>query len=79
MVDVFTVYENASSRRIALYSSFDYSRQYTREILFLTDQLTLPTSHGAQVCQAEGFPLFKQASFRSGKVSPGTKELLFEV
>ena len=76
-VDVFTVDKNASSRRITLYSSFDYSRQYPREISFFKDQLTVPTTCGTQVCQAEGFRLFKQASGRSGKVSPGTKELLF--
>ena len=36
-----------------------------------------PSPRGTQVCQAEGFRLYKQASVRSGKVSPGTKELLF--
>ena len=76
-MDVFTVYENASPRRITLYSSFDYSGQYPREISFFTDQLTLPTFRGTQVCQAEGFQLFKQASGWSGKVSAGTKKLLF--
>ena len=70
-------YENASSKRIALYSSFDYSLRYPSEISFLTDQLALPTPRGTQVCHAEGFRLFKQASGRSGKVSPATKELLF--
>ena len=76
-MDVFTAYENASSRRIALYNSFDCSRRYPSEISFVTDQLALPTPRGTQVCQAEGFRLFKQASGWSGKVSPGTKELLF--
>ena len=77
-MDVFTAYENASSRRIALYSSFDFSRRCPSEISFFTDQLALPTPRGTQVCHAEGLRLFKQASQgRSGKVSPGTKELLF--
>ena len=71
-----TAYEIASSRRIALYSSFD-SCWCPHEISFFTDQLALPTPCGTQVCHAEGFRLFKQASGRSGKVSPGTKELLF--
>ena len=65
-MDVFTGYENASSRRLALQSSFDYSRRYPSEISFFTDQLVLPTPRGAQVCQAEGFRLFMQASGRSG-------------
>ena len=58
-MDDFTSYENASFRRIALYSSFDYSRRYPSEISFLTDQLALPTPRGTQVCHAEGFRLFK--------------------
>ena len=62
---------------MAFYSSSDYSRQYPREISFFTDQLTLPTFRGTQDCQAEGLQLVKQASGRSRKVSPGTKELLF--
>ena len=71
-MDVFTTYENAS-----LYSSFDYSRWYPSEISFFTDQSALPNPRGTQVCQAEDFGLLKQASGRSGKVSPGTKEQLF--
>ena len=54
-VDVFTAYESASSRRIALYSSFDYFRRYPSGISFFTDQLALPTPRGTQVCKAEGF------------------------
>ena len=77
-MDIFTAYENAPSRIIVLKSPFDYSRRYRIEISFFTDQLTQsPCPRGTQVCQAEGFRLFKQASGRSGKVSPGTKELLF--
>ena len=63
---------NASS----LYSSFDYPCRYPSEILFFTDQLALPTTRGTQVCQAEGFRLFRQALGRSGKMSPRTKEQL---
>ena len=36
-----------------------------------------PTPRATQVCQAEDLRLCKQASGRSGKLSPGTKELLF--
>ena len=76
LVPVLNLY-TASSRRIALYSSSDFSRRYPSEISFLTDQLALPTPRGTQVCRDKGFRLFKQASGRSGKVSPRTKELLF--
>ena len=39
--------------------------------------ISTPNPRGTQVCQAEDLRLFKQASGRSGKLSPGTKELLF--
>ena len=54
-MDVFTAYENASSRRITLYSCFDYSCKYPSKITFFTDQLALRTPDGTQVCQAELF------------------------
>ena len=39
----------------------------------------VPAVDDMQVCHAEGFRLFKQAAGRSGKVSLGTKELLFYI
>ena len=50
---------------------------YPPEISSCTNQLVLPTPRGTQVCHVESFRLLKKALGRSGKVSPGTNELLF--